>query len=166
MDDIRIYFRGVSEFYYFAISLVLGGAACVWLFFFDGLHIFRRTLSKERRHALATRSFPYPKTKIEITFGGSKSEPVKPYKAEIDGKEAWLWYENTGSVSRRYIDYYYKLYAVDGTVVDACHGAASASELDAGEKAEMKFTIWKPDPRAVRLDVQMSSHPRAGLWRG
>lgn len=156
MNDITIYFRGISEYYYFAIPLVLGLAATSWLMFFSDLHIFRRKLINEKRRAERVAAEPLPKEKIEITFSDSKDAAIKVVAADLDGENAWITFQNFGSTRQTWIDYSWRQISPDGTIINSCWGNASPSTLDGGQKAEMKITVYHDDPRTSKFDVRMA----------
>lgn len=159
MTDINV--RGISTFFLFAIPAVLALAALWWLAFGQGLHYFRRALSQEKRHAEIVGAVVLPKEPLKITISDRRDAAVRIDRAEIDGGDLWIYYKNFGSSTSSSIQFTWKLYAPDGTVVKSQWGYASIhgydnapDQLDPGERGELHLKI-PPDARAVRIDLRM-----------
>lgn len=156
--DINI--KGLSTFFYFAIPLVLAVAAVWWLMFADGLHIFLRTVSQEKRHAEIVGATTLPKAPIKIVIDDYRDAPIVVARAEIDGSDLWIYYKNVGQSTVSGIEYNWRLIAPDGTVIKAqssyisVYARNAPDSLNPGERGEAKLSI-PSDPRAVTLQVGM-----------
>jgi hypothetical protein len=162
MEEIKI--SGVSQFFFYAIPAVLALAALWWLAFAEGAHSFRRLLSQEKRHAEIVGAAKLPKAPMKITVKNSRDESLEIDRAEIDGKDLWIYYKNVGPGSVRAIQLEWRLIAPDGTVLKAEKGHVSIysendapDALDAGERGEAKYKL-PSDPRAVSLDLRLSHY--------
>lgn len=149
--DTKFTISGFSQLAYFAIPAVLGLAAIYWLAFGQGLHYFRRELSQESRHNIVVGAKILPKSPIDIQFSGKRDGTIKITRAEIDGGDVWVWYQNVGQSRAIFIDISWSLLSPDGTVIKQYKNYASsyygAQELDAGEKGEFHFPITSDPSR-------------------
>jgi hypothetical protein len=129
------------------------------LAFGRGVHSFSRELSQEARHNIVVGAKILPKDAIDIKFAGRPDDVIKITRAEIDGGDVWVWYQNVGQSSMKFIEYHWSLVSPDGTVIKQGGTYASigdgAQELDPGEKGEVHFSIVS-DPRAKTLKLWMT----------
>lgn len=157
MEEIKL--TGISTLALYAIPAVLGLAALYWLAFGRGVHSFHRELSQEARHNEVVGAKILPKTAIDIQFRGQRDDPIKITRAEIDGEDVWVWYQNVGQSRADYIGFHWSLLSPDGTVIkqDGTYAGVydGAQELDPGEKGEVHFPIIS-DPRAKTLKLRMT----------
>jgi hypothetical protein len=158
-DNLTINLKGLSTFALFAIPAVLGLAALYWLAFGKGVHYFRRELSQEVRHNEVVGAKILPKEAIDIQFAGQRDDAIKITRAEIDGKDVWVWYQNVGQSRLQFIEFHWSLVSPDGTVIKQAWNYANvfdgAQDLDPGEKGEVHFPIAS-DPRAKTLKLRMT----------
>lgn len=156
MDEIKL--TGISTLALWAIPLVLALGAIYWLVFIRGAHGFSRELSQERRHNEIVGAKVLPKSAIEIKIKNRADNPIQITRAEIDGGELWVWYQNDGQSRKEFIQIRWGLVSPDGTVIKQGYRYAGsvygAEELDPGEKGEAHVEI-KSDPRADRLQVEV-----------
>ena len=156
--DTKVTITGISQLAYFAIPAVLGLAAIYWLAFGQGVHYFRRQLSQEARHNEVVGAKILPKNAIDIQFAGRPDAAVKITRAEIDGGDVWLWYQNVGQGRAMFIKFTWSLLSPDGTVIkqDSVYARTydGAQELDPEEKGEVHFPIVS-DPRAKTLKISV-----------
>ncbi len=159
--DTKVTVTGLSILAYFAIPVVLGLAAIYWLSVGEGIHYFHRELSQEARHNIVVGTKILPKDPIDIQFSGRPDDAIKITRAEIDGGDVWVWYQNVGQSRAIFIQFHWSLISPDGTVIKQHESYASvydgAQELDPGEKGEVHFPIVS-DPRAKTLKLRMEKH--------
>jgi len=160
-EDVRVNFKGLSTFFFFAIPAVLGLAAVYWLAFGKDLHYFRREMSQEDRHNEVVGAKILPKNAIDIQFFNKPDDVIAITRAEIDGGEVWVWYQNVGQFRATFIEFHWSLVSPDGTVIKQDDNYAAvyrgAGELDPGEKGEVHFPIIS-DPRAKTLKLRVSKY--------
>lgn len=162
MSVEQVEFKGISQFFYFAIPAVLVLAAIWWLAFGEGLHYFKRALSQEKRHAEIVGVTKPLKEAVKIVISDTRDAAVRIDRAEIDGGDLWIYYKNFGDSRVDFIEFTYKLISPDGTVVkqESSYIAALAwrskapGSLDPGERGEAHLKI-AADPRAETLNVRM-----------
>ena len=162
MEELKV--TGISTLAYWAIPAVLGLAALYWLAFAEGAHSFRRLLSQESRHAEIVGAKVIPREPMKITITNSRDAVVIVDRAEVDGKDLWVYYKNVSQGRIHGIELEWRLIAPDGTVLKSKLGYVeiysendAPDALDAGERGEAKYEL-PTDPRAVSLDLRMSHY--------
>jgi hypothetical protein len=158
---MEIKIAGVSQFFFFAIPLVLAVGATAWLTFFDGAHQLQRAWSQEKRHAEFVGA-PRPiKAPLKIIAEPARDARVIVDHAEINGGDLWIYYKNVSASRVASIRFNWKEASPDGTVVAFGEGypsiygeSHSPDELDPGERAELHLKI-KSDPRAATMTIWM-----------
>lgn len=153
--ETRIYFAGLSEYFYFLIPAALGLTALYWLWFCEGAHKFRRLLSQEKRHAEIVGARPLPKKSLQIDIESKRDSRVVIDRAEIDGHDIWVYCTNVSGGDLTYVKVAWKLVAPDGTIVaQNYHFINTANPLGSGERIEKK--LWcATDPRASTLKLSV-----------
>lgn len=161
-SDLKV--RGLSAFFYFAIPAVLAIAALWWLAFAGELHMLSRTLSQEKRSAVAVGAADLPKEPIKLQIEQRRNSPLSIDRAEIDGRDLWVYYRNVSKSPITYIQLPVRQIAPDGTVVSAYGSYVSVysennapDTLDGGQRGEAHYRI-NLDPRTVILEIRMSCY--------
>lgn len=150
-DGINAGQRRIGTFFLYAIPLVLGVGASVWLGVYIGVHDFRRELSQEERRSEYVGASVRPKEKLKIS--------VVPYdcthitKANIDGKDLLLYARNDCHRRLEYNSWHWRLLSPDGVVIGEGYTNWQCPTLSSpGVITECNLKI-KQDDRAALLEV-------------
>lgn len=135
------------------IPILLALAASCWLFFVSDLHIFRRTIQQENRHAEIVGAKPLPVAPIIIEIKHPKQYCASVDRAEIDGTDLWIYWHNGCRAPFSFVKLIVKARAPDGTIVASIDPyVVAGEEIEPGEAREFHSAI-PADPRAVTLQI-------------
>lgn len=116
-DGFNAGVRNIGTFFLWAIPLVLGAAACVWLGFFMTTRGFFNQLSQEKRRAIYVGAEDRPKSKLKIET--PNEGPVKITRVDLDGSTAAVYFMNKSASMVRSIEVHWQLYSPDGTALSS-----------------------------------------------
>ena len=140
------------------MAIAVGGIRWLWLY--RGIRHEIRDESQESRHAEIVGAKPLPKAPLVIEIDkGSRSQCMKIDRAEIDGADIWVYFDNDCRESRGFVEILWKGYAPDGTFViqEAQYATNASNDMDAGERGEFHVNGIKDDPRIVRVKFSIRS---------
>ena len=151
--------RSIGRFFLFAIPLVLGLAASVWLGVWIQSHYFQKELSQEDRAAVYTGAQERPKSKVIIQI--LPHDCTHLTRVDLDGSDLLMYATNDCHAPLDYLAWHWQFVSPDGTVISEGYDNSCPKPRLPGDKAEcVPYSgSVKPDDRASVLRAWTQKQP-------
>jgi hypothetical protein len=114
-DGVNSGARSIGRFFLFAIPLVLGLAAAVWLGVYIDAHEFNHELSQEDRAASYVGATERPKSKIAVEI--QNQDCTRITRADVDGEILLLYARNDCHEREDYFAWHWQEISPNGTII-------------------------------------------------
>ena len=149
--------RRVGAFFLWAIPLVLGVAASVWLGFFIGVQNEREQIAQEQRKAVYVGAEHRPTAKIQIQV--VPVDCLRLDRADLDGGHLVMYATNTCNAPVSYVAWHWQGISPDGTVIAEHYDNGCPLPVYRGDKAECEFNDVSTDDRIKTMRLWVTAKP-------
>lgn len=143
--------RNIGRAFLWAIPLILGLAASVWLGVWIDAHEFEHTLTQEQRAAVYVGAGNRPKSKVLVSILPSqprfslayiKNEPCVPItKVDIDGSTLLMYARNDCKTRVTYLEWHWEEISPNGTVLSQHYTKDCATPTMTRDTAECERAV-------------------------